>query len=112
VIVSIEGQFSFPPEVKVALYRIAQEALNNVSKHAGARQANVNLLCESDKITLKITDDGRGFDMTGVPSDSLGLGIMRERAEDILASLSVQSRTGQGTEVMVVWQNVSRESKQ
>jgi PAS domain S-box-containing protein len=112
VIVSIEGQFSFPPEVKVALYRIAQEALNNVSKHAGASQANVNLLCESDKITLKITDDGRGFDTTGVPSDSLGLGIMHERAEDILASLSVQSRTGQGTEVMVVWQNASRESKQ
>jgi PAS domain S-box-containing protein len=112
VIVSIEGQCSFPPEVKVALYRIAQEALNNVSKHAGAKQVNVNLHCESDKITLKITDDGRGFDMTGVPSDSLGLGIMRERAEDILASLSVQSKTGQGTEVIVVWQNVSRESKQ
>jgi PAS domain S-box-containing protein len=112
VIVSIEGQFTFPPEVKVALYRIAQEALNNVSKHSGARQANVNLLCESDKITLKITDDGRGFDITGVPSDSLGLGIMRERAEDIMASLSVQSRTGQGTEVLVIWQNVSRESKQ
>jgi PAS domain S-box-containing protein len=112
VIVSIEGQFSFPPVVKVALYRIAQEALNNVSKHAGAMQANVNLLCESDKITLKITDDGRGFDMTGVPSDSLGLGIMRERAEDILASLSVQSKMGQGTEVKVVWQNGSRGSKQ
>jgi PAS domain S-box-containing protein len=112
VIVSIEGQFSFPPEVKVALYRIAQEALNNVSKHAGARQANVNLFCESDKITLKITDDGRGFDVTGIPSDSLGLGIMRERAGDILASLSVQSRTGQGTEVMVVWQNRPRETKQ
>jgi nitrate/nitrite-specific signal transduction histidine kinase len=50
--------------------------------------------------------------MTGIPSDSLGLGIMRERAEDIMASLSVQSRIGQGTEVLVVWQNVSRESKQ
>jgi PAS domain S-box-containing protein len=112
VIVSVVGQFSFPPEVKVALYRIAQEALNNVAKHAGASQANVNLLCQSDKITLKITDDGRGFDMTGVPSDSLGLVIMHERAEDILASLSVKSRKGQGTEVMVVWQNVSEESKQ
>jgi len=112
VIVSTQGQFPFPPEVKVALYRIAQEALNNVSKHAGARQANVNLLCESDKITLKITDDGRGFDMKGIPSDSLGLGIMHERAKDILASLSVQSRPGQGTEVTVVWQNVSRETKQ
>jgi len=111
VTVSVEGQFSFPTEVKVALYRIAQEALNNVSKHAGAGQANVNLLCESDRITLKITDDGRGFDVSSIPLDSLGLGIMRERAEDIRASLSVQSRTGQGTEIMVVWQNVSRENK-
>lgn len=111
VIVSVEGQFSSPTEVKVALYRIAQEALNNVAKHAGARQVNLNLLCESDKITLKITDDGRGFDVTSIPLDSLGLDIMRERAEDILASLSVQSRTGQGTEVMVVWKNVSRENK-
>jgi PAS domain S-box-containing protein len=112
VIVSVEGQCSLAPEVKVALYRIAQEALNNISKHSGAKQANVNLLCESDKITLKITDDGRGFDVTRVPSDSLGLGIMRERAENILASLSVQSRTGQGTEVMVIWQNGSRKRKQ
>jgi nitrate/nitrite-specific signal transduction histidine kinase len=62
--------------------------------------------------TLKVTDDGRGFDMADVPSESLGLGIMRERAKDILASLSVQSRVGQGTEVIAVWQNGSRESKQ
>ncbi|HSW35488.1 MAG TPA: PAS domain S-box protein [Candidatus Limnocylindrales bacterium] len=104
VIVSVEGQVSCPPEVKVALYRIAQEALNNVAKHAGARQANVKLLCETEKITLKVSDDGRGFDMADVPSESLGLGIMRERARDILASLSVQSKMGQGTEVIAVWQ--------
>lgn len=111
VIVSVEGQFSFPDEVKVALYRIAQEALNNVSKHARAKRANVNLLCETDRITLKITDDGRGFDVSRISLDSLGLGIMHERAEDIRASLSVQSRTDQGTEIMVVWQNVKRGSK-
>lgn len=111
VIVSVEGQFSFPDEVKVALYRIAQEALNNVSKHARAKRANVNLLCETDRITLKITDDGRGFDVSRISLDSLGLGIMHERAEDIQASLSVQSRTDQGTEIMVVWQNVKRGSK-
>ncbi len=111
VIVSVEGQFSFPAEVKVALYRIAQEALNNVAKHAGARQANVNLLCESDKVTLKITDDGRGFDVSSIPLDSLGLGIMRERAGGIGAYLSVQSSIGQGTEVMVVWQNMAQENR-
>jgi PAS domain S-box-containing protein len=111
VIVSVEGQFSFPNEVKIALYRIAQEALNNVAKHAGAKHTKVNLLCESDEVTLKITDDGRGFDVTRIPLDRLGLGIMRERAGDIGASLSVQSSIGQGTEVVVVWQNMAQENR-
>ncbi len=111
VTVLVDGQCSFPTEVKVALYRIAQEALNNVAKHAGARQVKVNLLCELTKVTLKITDDGHGFDMTGVPPGSFGLGIMHERAGDIGALISVQSKMGHGTEVVVVWQNGAKESK-
>ncbi len=109
VTVCVEGECAFPTEVKVALYRIAQEALNNVAKHSGATEARVDLLSESGKVNLKITDDGRGFDVAGVPPDSLGLGIMRERAGGIGASLSVQSRVGRGTQVMVVWENMSRE---
>jgi signal transduction histidine kinase len=109
--VKVKGQCTVSPDVKVALYRIAQEALNNVAKHAGAREVKVNLLCKPDKVTLKITDDGKGFDMSRVPSDSLGVGIMRERARDIGASLSVQSWLSHGTEIMVVWDNLSREGK-
>ena len=109
VTVSTKGDCSFPADVKVALYRIAQEALNNVAKHAGATEVKVNLLCEPDKVTLKITDDGKGFDMSSVPSDSLGIGIMHERAGDIGASLSMQSWVGRGTEIMVVWDNLSGE---
>jgi len=54
-------------------------------------------------VELHISDDGRGFDPEGIPPESLGLGIMRERAEAIGATLKVESEIGYGTEVMVVW---------
>ena len=68
-------------------------------------------MTEKLQITLKITDNGKGFDVSSVPSDSLGIGIMRERALGIGASLSVQSRVGHGTEITVVWDNLSGEDK-
>jgi len=101
----------FPDEVKIALYRIAQEALNNVAKHAGAAEVKVDLICQPEKVTLTITDDGQGFDMSSLAPDSLGLGIMRERAADIGASLSVESSIGHGTEIMVIWHNLPGEDK-
>jgi len=113
VTVEVESECAFPPEVKVALYRIAQEALNNVAKHAGAGQASVNLRCISPspsqgeglgvRVELRISDDGRGFDSGCVSPESLGLGIMRERAEAIGAVLTVESEVGRGTEVVVIW---------
>jgi signal transduction histidine kinase len=95
--------------VHVALYRIAQEAMNNVVKHARAGQAELSLRSARDPVTggraveLEIRDDGRGFDAQDVPPDHLGLGIMRERAEAIGARLEVESGTGQGTRVRVTW---------
>jgi len=111
VAVSVKGDCSLPDEVKIALYRIAQEALNNVAKHAGASEAKVDLICQLDKVTLTIADNGKGLDMSSLPPDSLGIGIMRERAADIGASLSVQSSVGHGTEIVVVWDNLSGEGK-
>ena len=99
----IEGECDLDAEVKVALYRIAQEALNNVAKHAGAAEATVRLHCQPGRVELYVADDGSGFDPDTLPPDSLGLGIMRERAEGIGASLEVESRVGQGTEVRTVW---------
>jgi len=96
-------QEGLPVGVKVALYRIAQEALNNVAKHAGATQATVRLQFHPDCVSLKIRDDGSGFDVESVPPESLGLGIMRERAEAIGATLSVESQVGRGTEIEVQW---------
>jgi signal transduction histidine kinase len=93
------------PELKVAFYRIAQEALNNVAKHSGASQAKVSLHCEPDKIELIISDNGKGFEMNSSNPNSLGLGIMRERARAIGASLEVLSSPGEGTIVNVLWMN-------
>jgi len=104
VTLTVEGDGSLPPEVQIALYRIAQEALNNIVKHAAATEASVNLRSEAARVTLTIRDDGRGFDATEALPDQLGVGIMQERARSIGAQLEITSRTGQGTRVRVDWQ--------
>ena len=104
VTVRIVGSCSLPTGVKIGLYRITQEALNNVAKHAAAKEAKVNLLCEPGKVVLSISDNGRGFNNTAISPNSLGLGIMRERARDFGALLSIGSKIGQGTEVAAVWE--------
>jgi PAS domain S-box-containing protein len=101
--IEVEGPCPLCADVKVALYRIAQEALNNIAKHASANHALVSLRCEKNKVTLRVCDDGRGFDVCSVPSDRFGLSNMRERAEAIGAVLAVQSEIGKGTQVKAIW---------
>lgn len=103
VAVTIEGEGAMPADVKVALYRIAQEALNNVAKHSAATEAGVKLTCMPGEIKLSISDNGRGFDTTVIQAESLGVGIIRERAKEIGATLSIESSSGHGTCVTVVW---------
>jgi signal transduction histidine kinase len=93
-----------PLDVKIAFYRIAQEALNNTSKHANASQVDVRLRCQPQGAELCIHDDGVGFDMNCVLPDNLGLCIMRERAEAVGARLAIQSQPHHGTEIVVTWQ--------
>jgi signal transduction histidine kinase len=115
--VDVAGESELPPEVHVALYRIAQEALNNVARHAGAGHAWVRFsssppraggnaipMAQGGPVTLSIRDDGAGFDPDNVPPDHLGLGIMRERAEEVGATLTVESEPGRGTEIRVMWE--------
>ncbi|MBL7200563.1 MAG: GAF domain-containing protein [Anaerolineae bacterium] len=118
-----------PPDVHVAIYRIAQEALNNVVKHAQADHVVMSLHCSPpcpvripsgdegpstmlaeqvgamrDRgVELCIRDDGLGFDPDLVSPDHLGLGIIRERAQAIGAKLSIESAPGAGTQIVVVW---------
>jgi signal transduction histidine kinase len=97
-------------EVKLALYRIAQEAFNNIAKHSGATQATVTWHRKPERSTLIIQDNGRGFDPDSVSAARLGLSIMRERAEEIGAQLAIESQAGQGTRVAVWWQQDERPS--
>jgi signal transduction histidine kinase len=107
----VRGPGPQPPEVKVALYRIAQEALNNVAKHSGATRAKVSLSGDGNRIELIISDNGKGFDVNSTSPSSLGLGIMQERARGIDAQVTIVSHVGQGTTVTVNWQLKPGEAK-
>jgi signal transduction histidine kinase len=122
VTVQVEGHAKLPPDVHIALYRITQEALNNVVKHARAHQVTVRLCCTGHaqaaepqvtaraeppaglSVLLSINDDGRGFDPAQVPQTQLGLGNMSERAQAIGALLTIESQPGHGTQVTVLWE--------
>lgn len=100
----IHGAIDIPPDVKLAVYRIAQEALNNIGKHALASQVIVSVENIDRHFILEISDDGRGFNPTVPTGNHLGLGIMRERAESIGAGLIIDSIPGQGTHISLHWQ--------
>jgi len=86
------------PEAAVALFRIAQEALNNVAKHAGARQVRIELACEAEEIVIRVADDGAGFDPAAAARGKRwGMKTMRERAEAAGGRLEVDSAPGEGT---------------
>jgi ligand-binding sensor domain-containing protein/signal transduction histidine kinase len=100
----IEGDCLLPPDVKVAFYRIAQEALNNIVKHARASQVTIDIHCLNGQVAMCVCDNGRGFDPQTVTPDHLGLGIMQERAQNIGGVLTVTSRVDHGTQVVLTWQ--------
>lgn len=103
VSVEVIGHCELTPEIKVALYRIAQESLNNVAKHSEASQAKVSLNCHLKGIKLIISDNGKGFYMKDLRAESLGLNIMHERAQAIDAQLDIESQPAEGTRVIVLW---------
>ena len=102
-----------PEEVHVGFYRVAQEALNNVVKHAEASQVTVHLSATpihsnaagvpSQELKLSIIDDGLGFSLADEHAAGMGLNIMKERASGIDADLTIASEIGQGTSVDLAW---------
>ena len=93
----------FQPEVETALYRIVQEALNNVNKHAHARNAHVALRTNRGNVVVTVDDDGDGFDPydTVVRRKGIGLIGIRERVQMIGGSLDIESDAGKGTTLFV-----------
>src|SRR5215207_5556648 len=96
---AVNGSRPLPPSVEAALYRICQEALTNVGRHAGAGRVSVRLVATPEQVQLSVEDDGRGFDPSGVSGDHHGLVGMRERAEMLGGVLGVRSGAGEGTRV-------------
>jgi PAS domain S-box-containing protein len=97
---SIDARLPLP--IEEVLYRIAQEALHNVVKHAAARQVRVEIGRAGQGVRLRVVDDGKGFDPARVPDGHLGLAGMRARADKIGAAFSCRSVPGQGTTIEVV----------
>ncbi|WKZ34337.1 MAG: ATP-binding protein [Anaerolineales bacterium] len=90
-----------PPEKEIALFYIAQEALNNILRHARAKKISVTLKQARKNLILKIEDDGIGFDVKNVDRTGLGLANMKDRSEKIDGKLKIESTPGVGTTVVV-----------
>jgi len=102
IVVSAEPT-DLPTDVKIGLYRITQEALNNISRHARANRAMIDLKSTGMGLMLQITDNGRGFDLNQPSPERMGLGIMQERAATIQATLTIDSIISQGTTITIKW---------
>jgi signal transduction histidine kinase len=89
------------PEVEEQLYRLGQEALANVVKHARASSATVHIEARDDSVLMDVSDDGRGFDPAAVGPQHFGLRSMRGRVADLGGRLQVTSRPGRGTVLRV-----------
>jgi two-component system sensor histidine kinase UhpB len=96
-----EGDFSrISNELAISAYRIVQEALSNIMKHAHAGFARVSLALSADALHIEVVDDGEGFD-PALALDGIGIIGMRERVFAVGGSIHVQSRPGEGTLVAI-----------
>jgi signal transduction histidine kinase len=99
----VKDGVDLPGDVKLAFYRVTQEAFSNVIKHARATRVTVEVSADGEGATLTVRDDGKGFDPDTVASGHMGLHIMRERLERVQAALVVDSAPGKGTTLRAVW---------
>ena len=100
---SIDDIPPLPPNIQIALYRITQEAMNNIDKHSQTKHVEVRATDTPESVIIEIRDQGVGFVQDDVAATSLGLGIMRERASEIDAAINIVSEVGQGTQITIVW---------
>jgi signal transduction histidine kinase len=104
LVIEVDGpdeRLPLEPEVEQQLYRVGQEALANVVKHARASSATVRIAAADDAVSIEVTDDGRGFDPAAVGPEHFGLRSMRGRVADLGGRLEVTSAPGRGTVLRV-----------
>jgi signal transduction histidine kinase len=104
LVIEVDGpdeRLPLGPEVEEQLYRLGQEALANVVKHAGASSATVRIAAEEETVLVEVSDDGRGFDPAAVGPEHFGLRSMRGRVADLGGRLEVMSAPGRGTVLRV-----------
>ena len=105
--VTLRGEGQPPRELHAAIYRMTQEALNNVVRHSGATRASVELVIEPSRVRLLIHDDGCGFEPGQLPPTHVGLRSMRERAAEVEAELRVVTAPGEGALIVLDWRDGS-----
>lgn len=99
-----------PDELSIAVYRIVQEGLNNIARHANASEASLRCSSTDDGVEMTISDDGVGFPSDGPIRSGLGLITMRERAEILGGECSISSRAGDGCTITFNWPKTALES--
>jgi PAS domain S-box-containing protein len=101
----VDARCDLPDDVKIVMYRVVQEAFNNIIKHARAEHAFVSLRCNGRQAVLQILDDGCGFDLDEIKVGHFGVQIMAERAASIRATFVIDTNPGEGTEIKLLWRN-------
>ena len=102
---TLSGEGQPPRELHTAIYRVTQEALNNVVRHSGAKHVAVQLVTEPTRVRLMVQDDGCGFEPGPLPASHVGLRSMRERAAEVGAKLRLVTAPNEGTLVMLDWRD-------
>lgn len=103
IVVEIGEEEPVSPEIHFALYRVVQEALNNVVLHARASRIDIDFTSSGTRIDLTIRDNGQGFNPADIETGRLGLSIMSDRVQSVGGSLQVVSEKGKGAVINIVW---------
>jgi signal transduction histidine kinase len=109
VVLDLETGIRLPEDIQIVFYRVTQEALSNIAKHADATQVNILTFRQPNWIDLYISDNGKGFAQSNPPTPGhFGIGVMRERAKSINAELTIHSRVGEGSRIRLSWSEIAK----
>ena len=96
---AVSGERSLPLDVEQVLYRVLQESLSNIARHAGADRVRLDLNMSPGQVILTVADNGRGFDLDAISPNSYGLASMQGRLSEVGGALKVESTPNVGTTV-------------